>query len=502
MTAPQHKKLLPDDALPAMRAALWFFAALSFTALLSPPGATHDEWYHIGSILCGHGVREPYCLEIGEVAGYVSAVVKVDAVNCKVDFPTELLLCPAERSGLSRPLVNDGLYPPVFYFVLSWFVIPVVDVNVAIVRIVSTFCISLLLGLSLWLLPARFKVVLVLVVLTTFSVSGFFLFSSVNPSSWSAFGLGVGWLSTYASIFATALTRHRRLGLTIIGAAGLTMSAGSRWDSIPMVGFVLVLSGTYLGWVRYPRWRKQILISAFAISMALLQALERLSPFPPSRFLRLIYTYSDGQTDNLQFFSYNLLNALPNALRVFGQVPMMTLVTIPKLAYVTSLLLLGFSIFRTRNHLQVWQIIGCLLTVCFMSLMIVSQVAMNDVRDIGSIEPRYVFPLLIFGIGWWYLMSSDDDLFELCSKLANIVKIVAVVFAITAFSVTERYVERQTFGIRIIPEGPDNWWWPHIPIGPNLAVILAVIFLWKSLQSLSRLAFESRSRLQEVDHRT
>lgn len=118
------------------------FAALSMVALLSPPGATHDEWYHVSSIWCGQGEREPFCLERFPENGI--ALINLELTNCQINQEA-LLLCPLNRTGKSTPVTNFGQYPKLFYFTLSWFVVPWAENSVAVTRVASAFFMSLVL---------------------------------------------------------------------------------------------------------------------------------------------------------------------------------------------------------------------------------------------------------------------------------------------------------------------------------------------------------------------
>jgi len=444
-------------------------------ALLSPPGATHDEWYHLGSIWCGHGERSSYCEEKGETPDYgMSANVNLPVINCKAE-PHEILNCPIDFVGQSRPLINDGLYPQLFYWILSWFVVPSAETSVVLVRLASSFLISLLLGLSLWLLPLRFRTALTFVVLTVFTSSGFFLFASVNPSSWSAAGIGIGWLSLFASIGSRDIRVTRRIGLAATGFLGFVMAAGSRWDSLPMIFIVVVIGASNLSWKLRPKLRWKLLFLTTVVFFGIVTLLERFSPFSPVRSFQALYTYTDGQPDNVLFFSYNLTQALPNALRALGTVPSLSLIVIPKVVYIASLMLLFFTMSQTVARSPRWQIAGAMGAVVSMAVLIMTQVSNNDYRDVGSVEPRYVYPLLLFGVGWWFLQSSEESLAYLRQRLKYLSTAALLLYAGSIIVITERFVDYQSFGIRTIPEGPDQWWWSWMPFGPNIVAALSIL---------------------------
>lgn len=463
----------------SIRISAWFFAALAMLALLTPPGATHDEWYHLGSIWCGHGERRLHCEERGETPDYgMGANVNLPVVNCKAE-PTEVLNCPINFQGLSRPLVNGGLYPPFFYWTLSWFVVPSVEASVILVRLVSALLITLLLGVSIWLLPNRFRLVLHLVAIAVWSPTGLFLFASVNPSAWSAAGISIGWLSFLAALGVRGLSLIQRTALATTGFLGFAMAGGSRWDSLPMIFTVVTTSIFYLGWQTRPQWRWKLLLMATSVTGVIVMLLARYSPFLPLKSFRSIYSYTEGQPDNFLFFSYNLTQALPNALRAVGTVSSLSFISIPKLVYVGGLLLLFYVMSQVKANSSKWQIAGSTGVVIAMAVMIMTQVANNDYRDIGSVEPRYVYPLLLFGVGWWFLQSSDESFENLRPRLRLLSMIAVALFTVSIFTISERYVDRQSFGVRLLPDGPDQWWWSWLPVGPNVLMVFAPICLWK-----------------------
>jgi len=484
-----------------MRISGWFFATLAMLALLTPPGATHDEWYHLASIWCGHGERSPYCEAKGDTPDYgMSATVNLPVVNCKAE-PSEILNCPIDFDGQSRPLINGGLYPPSFYWILSWFVVPSAEASVILVRLVSALLICLLLGVSIWLLPVKFRTVLTLVVVAGFSPTGVFLFASINPSSWSAAGVGIGWFSLFAAIGLRGLKFAHRGALAATGILGFAMATGSRWDAFPMVFTIVIICAVNLGWQLQPKLRGKLSVLVTLVLLGLFTLLDRYSPFSPLKSFQSLYTYTDGQPDNVLFFSYNLTQALPNVLRAIGTVPSLSFISVPKLVYVVGLFLLFFTMSQVRAHSPKWQIAGFTGAVVSMAVLIMAQVANNDSRDIGSVEPRYIYPLLLFSIGWWFLQGSEKSFADIRQRLRHLSAIAVVLFAVSTFSITERYVDRQSFGIRTIPEGPDQWWWSWMPFGPNIAVVLSILFMTIFLSQLktsvcpinqSSLTFENR----------
>jgi hypothetical protein len=465
-------------------------------ALLSPPGATHDEWYHAANIWCARGEKPPSCYGVlgpDPISGGPRAVVNLDAVNCQ-RLAAEPLFCPTGRSepvmtavganggvgiGFWSGFVSqNGVYPHLFYYIMNLFVVSSAELSFALVRIGNALIVSALLGLTMWLLPSRHRVVLNLVMLTTFSGTGYFLFSSVNPSSWTSAGLGVGWLSIHAAVFPSSLGNRRRFTLAAIGSIAWMMAVGSRYDAYPFLAVAIGLTCLHVLWSRYPTRRKWIFVGIPIALLALLVFLQKFSPFPPIENIRVLFEFKDGQPDNTVFVSGSILEGLPNALLALGTVPTMSQVVVPQAVYITSLSLLAFLMIRTFEKRSRLQTVGFALISAVISLAIATQVAGVDNRDSGFIEPRYVYPLLIFGVGWWFLLGPEDLLGRVSKHLRSAGIATSASFFLTVFTIAERFVDRQKFGLRYLPEGPDQWWWTWLPVGPNVLVVLAPWCLW------------------------
>ena len=472
---------LGESAWQTTRTFAWLFAALAMVALLSQPGATHDEWYHVSSVWCGHGEREPFCPRMSPEHG--SATINVDLVNCK-NGVEEPLLCPINRSGYSEPLTNFGLYPKGFYFVLSWFVVPWSDYAVAVVRIVNALVISVVLGLLLTLLPPRYRLVLSLTILTTFSGTGYFLFASINPSSWTAFGIGSGWLGVHAAVTSIQFSKRRRTALLLVGLVAWSMALGSRWDSASFLAVVVALVALHLVSLRTPKAHFKI-GGALAVLLAVMTlVLEVRTPLRPSIYIRRLLSFEPGEPNNVTFFTHYVFQGLPNVLRSLGTVPTMSQLLIPDFVYVLGLAVLVACIGITFNRHSRLQTFGALLIIASISLVIMIQVAVVDDRDAFGVEPRYSYPLLLFLASWWFLLGPTNLHERLLRYFQPLMAVNVALFALTMFTVAERFVDKQTFGLRYLPEGPDQWWWSGLPVGPNVVLILAPICLWKFFSGL------------------
>lgn len=467
----------------------WLFIALAMLALLSAPDATHDEMFHAVNIWCGHGERSPYCEGIRFDVEYPGATVNFDHLTCLRDL-TVPLICPSGQSGTSFRSINHGnLYPGIFYFALSWFVVPSFEVSVILTRIVSAFIVSFMLGLLVLFLPERYRTIALLVVLTTLPSTGYYLFASINPSSWTVFGVAFGWLPLHAAVTSFGLTRRSRIALLVVSFLISMMAAGSRWDGLVFLLFAFACVAFHAIWNQFPK--KRLTASALTLSAlgVLLLLVNLFVPVhvQPVRLLRLLITYSPGEPDNVTFLSHYLLQGIPNALRALGSVPTGSGISLPAISWLINIVILSGFMVVTRDSRNKVQSFGTVVILLTMSTVIASQVALIDNRDPFGVEPRYSLPLLTFAVGWWFCNGPAN----LESRVANHMKIAIPVatsmFALLAFVVAERFIDVQTFGIRFLPEGPDQWWWSRMPVGPNIVLLIAVMSIWQFMRRMPHL---------------
>jgi hypothetical protein len=461
-----------------LRAFGWLFAALATMALLSQPGATHDEWFHLGSIWCAQGIRQPSCTAIDSLDQTAMSVeLNIEGLNCK-PIPRDFLYCPTDNDGTGGSLSNNKLYPGGFYFILSWFVGDSGEFSVFMTRAASALIVAGMLFLMMATLPARHRLVLVLIVTTMFVSSGFYLFASINPSSWSVLGVGTGWLPIHAALGSHNLKNSRRLVLFGSGMIVSLLAVVSRWDALPYLALMVALVSVHSALTRLPGHKFAIVSTAVISPLALWAALERFTPLSPVHHLKLLTTFSAGQPDNVMFISTNLLQSFVATLRGLGTIPTMTQVDIPGIVMVASFASLGVFLAVTFNRNQVLQLGGLVAGVLAVGLASAAQIAVTDLRDVGNLEPRYGLPLSTAIVGWWYLMGPEDLLARVGRYLKFGRLASALSFSLVVYTVAERFVDKQTYTLRLLPEGPDQWWWSWMPVGPNVPMIIAPVFFW------------------------
>jgi hypothetical protein len=471
------------------------FGSIALTGLLSPVGAVHDEFFHASSIWCAQGERSPYCEKItpsDEVGAF--ALTNIDSRVCQT-APDRPLVCPTERTGTMSLFTNAGLYPGAFYRTMSNLVFPSVEVSVILIRWVNALVVIGLIAAALMLLPRRHRTALVLTMLGIFNPFPLYLFGSLNPSSWLIIGVVVGWLCCDAAVSREDLSRRMRWALMALSVIAWLLAIGSRWDAVPYIAFTVALTAVHAVWVRFGTRALPVAFASTTAAGAAVIAIDWLTPFSAWGQVRQLFVYSSGQPDNTAFVTHYLLHGIPKALDAFGEVPTMTGIFLPRLVYVANAALLGGILLASRARRSVMQVLGVLVTWVAVSAVLMAHHSGMDDRDPFGPSTRYVLPLTAFAVAWW-CVHAPTDVHQRLSSYVRFMRVAIVgSFALSAWTIAERFVDAQTFGLRYLPEGPDQWWWDGAPVGPNVVVFAASLFMFIAVWQLTTLFTDQTEEL-------
>ena len=487
--------LQPSLGHKTAKAFAWFFAALSLVALLSQPGASKLEWFHAASIWCGHGERTTYCSEIKEEAnGVAQARTNFGATECLL-LPKYPLVCPTSDGTETLSKINDGLQPNLFYFVFSWLVVPSVDLSILIVRLANALIVSILLGLMMVALPNRHRVVMTLMILCVLSPTGVFVFASISPSSWSILGVGFSWLSLHAAFCPDIVdTRQKRL-LIWLGIALIVLAVGSQWNSIAHLVVTSSFVAIHLVRMYFRPQTKKLFPGVILAFVGVTTIVEVLTPSSPMDALRSYIDFVRSQSNGITPFVVSVLQKLPNVTEPLGSIPTTSIVDLPELAYVFGLTVLGVVVTQSYERNSSWQKWGSSVLLLLLSFALVREEMFYDYRAYYSINTEVFYPLFVFGLGWWFLTGPMDLLSRLSRTINPIILTVSAVFCLVQFTAAERFVDRQTYGLRLIPDSPDAWWWSWMPVGPTVVVLVATYCFYRFLSELSKAVLCERTEM-------
>jgi hypothetical protein len=463
------------------------FASIASLALLSPVGAVHDELFHASSIWCAQGERAPYCTEIttnAEVGAY--AVTNIDTRVCQ-SAPDRPLVCPTAQTGEMALLTNAGLYPGLFYRAMSYLVVPSADMSIVFIRLANAAVVCAAIAAALLVLPRRHRTGLLLTTLGVFNPFALYLFGSLNPSSWSIIGVLIGWLCFDALLLRDKVEKQPRSALVVLAAVGWLLAVGSRWDSVPYVALTVVVTVMHVLWRRFGR-RVVAGVLAFVTAVTVgIAAIDWLTPFSTWGQVRGLFVYEPGQPDNTAFVSHYLLHAIPKALEALGEVPTMAGVFLPGVIFVANLGLLALLLVAARSRSSGVQMFGVFAGWLAIAVVLMAHHAGMDDRDPFGPSTRYVLPITAFAAAWWFTRASADFTHKVSAHVNAIRAVVVTSFALTVWTIGERFVDVQTFGLRYLPEGPDQWWWERAPVGPNAVVVFSVVLMAVAVWNLTEM---------------
>lgn len=470
-----------------IKAGFWLLGSLVSLALLSQPGASHDELnFHAPSIWCARGVELPNCDQIVDVGNrnVLNAYTNLEGLPCKKDT-TQPLVCPASSGAWNETLSNRSLYPNGFYWLLSWFVVSSASLSIVLVRVINALLITLMVMLMFHFLPTRYRMVLYLTVLTSFQSTGFFLVSSLNPSSWTSIGSGLGWLCLHAALVQQDLSKVHRCILVVIAIVTSLMAVTSRPDGLLFASIAVIMCVAQVSKSKFEVLKTRMLLFILLTGSSLV-ALQAWSPLQPLTLLKSVFSRAINQPGMVIYWTNGLLEGLPNAVGALSSVPTHSPMAIPNIVGLCNVVLLALLMALARNTTSRDQVLGFSAVMFLMAIAGLSQIDLVSNKSSGS-EGRYLYPLLVFMIAWWYQFGPANFNMGVLKYLKPASIFATCSYALVAFSIAERFTDVQTGGLRFIPEGPDNWWWEWMPIGPNVVLILGVFAMWKFFEETTRL---------------
>ncbi|TFB91039.1 DUF2142 domain-containing protein [Cryobacterium sp. HLT2-28] len=454
------KRVLVMGLVPAA-----LFVALASWGLSSPVGSSPDDDFHLASIWCGQGVRAGLC-EAGNSANErrVPAPL-VEYSSCYAFHPEASPTCPQKPSttlvNTDRGNFNDGLYPPVYYAVMSIFASESIYASTVAMRLFNALFFVLSVSSLFLLLPRTRRGPLMWGALVSIVPLGMFLVPSVNPSSWAILSAATLWVALLG--YFTATGRNRRIGFAAIAALMTVVGAGARSDSAVygVLAMLVVLALAFEASKRYALLA--ILPAALAVvSVVLYSSTGQASVVNPNSFAG---TTSDA-VFSLTMTNFRKLPELwAGGLGTWGLGWLDT--ALPGSVWVTMLAVYAGTVFLGLRRMS-WRKAVAFSTV-FGSLIVVPlYVLVHDRVIVGQyIQPRYIYPLLILFAGIALVQVDRDDLRMTRPQTAIIGSLVTLANSIALHVNIRRYVTGLDVDALNLNRGAE-WWWifPIPPMSP------------------------------------
>lgn len=452
-----------------MAVPLLIFVALAAWAFSSPVAATPDEDFHLASTWCGLGERAGLCEnpEDGTTGRLVPAAIP--SATCYAFHADESAGCwDPEQQGLTRvDRANaDGLYPRVFYAVMSLFATPNIPASVMVMRLFNAAFAVGLLTVVFWALPRWMRPALFVSVAVTSVPLGVFLLASINPSSWAILSAATVWITLYAS---TRTVGRRRVALTALAMLGAVIGAGSRADSAVYAVFAVILA---LSLGARPTRRHALPLIAGGL-IVLVSAVFYLSAQQGGA----VVTGLDGGSPALstQQIVSNFLEvpslwagALGGWALGWIDTNLPSTVEVLALSVFAGALFVGLRRISLRRAITVAFAFAAIWLVPFF-LLYQSRTVVGDL-----VQPRYILPLMLMLVG---VASLRPDAAAAWSGARLWLGGLALTVAYSVALHTN--IQRYTTGVdrlSLDPGSDAEWWWSHAP-SPFATWILGTLAL-------------------------
>lgn len=455
------------------------FLVLGAWSFASPVGSSPDDDFHLPSIWCGQGERPGLCEAIDDGPARMVPIPIVNSTCYAFHPETDAGCWDPTTEGLTRvERANiDGLYPPLFYSVMSVFAGPDVQFSVIAIRLVnSAFAVGMLTAVVL-ALPRRIRPAVLVSVLAASVPLGVFIFASTNPSSWTLLSAVTVWSTLFG---ATQSTGRRRWALSALALFGAVLGAGARADAaiFAVYGAAMAL---LLGLRGLRNLRDQriplvtaglIVITSVAFYFSARQGGAAFGGLDPastpltlaqhvSNFLEVpsLWTGALGQS-NLGWFDTRM----------------------PAAVWVLTTAVFGGALFVGLAATWRRRIVAVVLSLLAMWLVPFVMLAQSNAVVGATVQPRYLLPLLIIALGVASLRFDAEEAWNgVRYWLAGAALWAGLTIAL------HQNIGRYTSGSEgdsIDPGAAGSWWWSGVPaplatwVTGSLAFAGVLALLW------------------------
>ena len=460
-----------------LRAAAAFFITLICWSLTNPPGSTHDEWFHLGSIWCANGVDRDHCTDRYPGGGRAD----IDASSCIFPLNTEIRSCSEVLPG--DYMVRSDSYPNGFYQVMKFFVPLGNSLNVLSMRVFNGLVASILLLVQIILLKPKHRTAWLSGFTLTLVPMGVFLVSSVHPSGWGLTACAHGWMFLITAITSDKSDRKKQIGAFVGWFLCGAMCLASRYD---IFGFFLVTSAIASIFAMAPEATSKRKLSIAVILFGLASSgFFLLSQFVAQLSLIKLFAKYPSDYNNQTWISAWLIRAIAIPVEILGTgqiahrgIEMPPIVWILGIAVVAPVLIFSLIGINIRQ-------IGVLVTsvvLLFFTILWFNQLMH---RDLENLNGRYIIPLLPAMIGLViYTSKSSMQFLEIREFRLVTISILGLAHSISLHTVLDVFVDGQSFSFLPVTVGDTGWWWVGLPIGPNFVWLLGSLSFIQFLRKI------------------
>jgi hypothetical protein len=452
---------------PAIIYSLLSFLILLGWAVGSPPGSSPDEDLHLTSAWCFSKYQGATCetvplrlVEVGKCYFKDSGTI----ATCEKSIPKDEVL--PER------IYSDKSY---YHFLANFVSLDSIDKSTVQMRLANSFFSSISI-LILVLLTSRLVYLPIIISWLVVNIPlGFFLLSSVNPSSW-LYIFSFLFLPLTYRIFAEKnqaylfMTKLLILGLTFL------LSLNARPDTLLFASIfgITLLPVIFSSEVKKLRTRIAIYLLTLFISTYLILSIWSRSNLVNFRESKIS--------------SWEIVTSLPSIITgVFGGWGLGSLeTTMPPVTYVGSFVIVLALLFYGLRFVNLPEAVSIFLIGLFVFIVPFFVLLRSNLRVGEWLQPRYILPIfyVLIGLSLIVIFRSFHE-----KSLLIIVNLIFFLSSITFIFALHTFYRRYVAGMdnfNLFLEKTNSWWW-EFSIFPNpftfftFTVIVYLVF-WRTLK--------------------
>lgn len=440
-------------------APIAIFIALVVWAFASPIGASPDEDYHLASIWCSHGFKAGLCEEGGLpstryipedlTSAHCYKFQAGKSAECTADFSNARLI-ETERGSFT------GSYPPVFYWVMGFFVTSNSLISVLLMRIFNSALLVFALIAIHRFGPSSAREVPNWIIPMTFVPLGMFIVPSVNPSSWAVISALL--VLPFAMAFLEAERLRSKILLGVITAVGSLMGAGARGDAAAYALLALILAAVLAR--RSRMWQP---IEFGFLSLTGLGAIALFLSAGQSGILSPDTSPTElTPRAILSNFSVNIIQLPQLWFGAFGttglgwlDTPMPALVWASSIFVFSALTLWGLRQLNWKKSVAMAALVLALISVP-MYIFVHDQVTVGT-----AVQARYILPLIIM-FASVVLLWLPPKLGLNRAQLWTVLTLMVIANSLALLINMRRYLSGLDVASPNLYNGIE-WWWSEIP---------------------------------------
>jgi len=452
------------------------YSSLSFLILFgwavgSPPGSSPDEDLHLSSAWCHAKYQGDNCETIPQ------RLVEVG----KCYFLDSQITSVCEESIAQIEVAPERIYGDIkYYHFLSNFIsLDSIDKSTIQLRVVNALLSSLVIFLIVVLTTRSIYLPILVSWLTVNIPLGFFILSSVNPSSW-LYIFAFTCLPFVYKLFQQKDSPTLVSSKILILFATLILALEGRSDTLLFASIFAVSLLPVIFNLTMKNENYKIFVNIFTLVMA--------GPLAIAVWNRSnLVNFRESKIGE-----WEILTSLPSIITgVFGGWGLGSLeTTMPPITYIGSFVTILGILFMSLRLINKSELITYILLGFFAFLIPFFVLVRSNLRVGEWVQPRYILPVFYALIGLCLIVifrSFKTKPLLLVTNFLFVISTISFSFALHTF------YRRYTVGLdnySLIFREPDSWWWkfesfPSPVLTYFVTVIVFIVFWIKIIKDIS-----------------